>query len=253
VAQPVRTVVLDEVGSTNREALARAQAGEAGPLWIMARRQTAGRGRSGRTWLSQPGNLHASLLVRLACPAATVPQLSLLAGVGVFDAVVRAAGAAPPAGLRLKWPNDVLVGPAKCAGILAESLPGADGIVAVIGIGINLAWHPADLGRPATHLARHGLAATPEAMLAHLAATMGQWLATWQDGAGFARVRAAWLERAGPPGEACTVDTGAERIDGAFLGLGEDGALLFADPAGRKRTVAFGDVTLGPATPGGAR
>lgn len=250
VPQPLRSIVLDRVGSTNAEAFARAGAGEAGPLWIMARRQTAGRGRSGRPWASEPGNLHASLLVGLACTPAAAPQLSLLAGVAVVDAIRKAAGG-DVAGLRLKWPNDVLVGQAKCAGILAESLSGAAAqVTAVIGVGVNLAWHPADLGRAATHLAAHGVALEPEAMLGLLAEAMQHWLGAWNGGAGLDRVRAAWLERAGPAGEACAVDTGNERIAGTFLGLDASGALRLRDGQGRERTLTFGDVTLAAPAPG---
>jgi BirA family biotin operon repressor/biotin-[acetyl-CoA-carboxylase] ligase len=252
VPRPFRSVVLDEVGSTNREALARAEAGEAGPLWIVARRQTAGRGRSGRSWSSEPGNLYASLLVRLACQPAAVPQLSLLAGVAVVDAIGEAAGSRP-GGLRLKWPNDVLIGSAKCAGMLAESLAVRDEVTAVIGIGINLAWHPAGLGREATSLAARGAEVSPDAMLGHLDAAMQRWLDVWQCGAGFARIRAAWLERAGPPGESCAVHDGNERVDGTFAGLDAGGALLLRDREGRQRTVTFGDVILAPAIPEGVR
>ncbi|HEU0157682.1 MAG TPA: biotin--[acetyl-CoA-carboxylase] ligase, partial [Hyphomicrobiaceae bacterium] len=99
-----RSIVLDQVGSTNAEAFALARAGENGPLWVMAHRQTAGRGRSGRKWASEPGNLHASLLLGLACPPAAVQQLSLLAGVAVIDAIAAAAAGIPIANLRLKWP-----------------------------------------------------------------------------------------------------------------------------------------------------
>lgn len=248
--QPFRSVVLEEVGSTNREAFARAEAGETGPLWIVARRQTAGRGRSGRRWTSDIGNLYASLLMRLPCPPAAVPQLSLLTGVAVIDAIAEAAGAALP-GLRLKWPNDVLVGQAKCTGILAESLAGQDAVTAVVGIGINLASHPPDIGREATHLAAHGVQIAPEAMLGHLAPAVQGWLDVWDCGAGFARVRAAWLERAGPVGEGCAVNAGAERIAGTFLGLDPNGALLLRDERGQERTVTFGDVTLAPPAAGG--
>jgi BirA family biotin operon repressor/biotin-[acetyl-CoA-carboxylase] ligase len=248
VPRTIRTLVLDEAGSTNQEALARAAAGDAGPLWIMARRQTAGRGRAGRRWDSEPGNLHASLLVRLGCPAAVVPQLSLVAGVAAHDAIAQAGGGVP--GLRLKWPNDVLVGAAKCAGILAESVSDKESVIAVIGVGINIASHPTDLGREATDLAAHGVQVSPDAMLDHLGTCMQSWLARWDEGRGFAGVRAAWLERAGAIGETCTAHTGTERIAGAFAGLDEAGALLIMDGAGRRRTVTFGDVALLPA--GGA-
>ena len=243
MTQPFRSLVLDQVGSTNREALTLAEAGEAGPLWIMARRQTAGRGRSGRHWASEPGNLYASLLIELACPPGVVPQLSLLAGVATVDAIRQAAGGGAP-GLRLKWPNDVLIGQAKCAGILAESIAGQHSVAAVIGIGINLAWHPSDLGRVATHLAEHGRQISPDTMLGCLAEAMQHWLATWNCGAGFASVREAWLERAGPAGERCSVDTGSERIAGTFVGLDPHGALVIRDGQGKQRTVTFGDVAL---------
>jgi BirA family biotin operon repressor/biotin-[acetyl-CoA-carboxylase] ligase len=247
VAQPYRSLVLDQVGSTNREALALAACGETGPLWIMARRQTAGRGRATRQWVSVPGNLHASLLTELACSPAVVPQLALVSGVAAFDAIRRAASGGP-AGLRLKWPNDVLIGEAKCAGILAETLAGKDAVTTAIGFGLNLAWHPADLGRAATHLAEHGAKVAPEAMLGHLAEAVQHWLAAWHLGADFATIRRAWLERAGPAGEPCSVDTGSERIAGTFVDLDPQGGLVLRDSQGRLRTVTFGDVAVGAAT-----
>jgi BirA family biotin operon repressor/biotin-[acetyl-CoA-carboxylase] ligase len=244
---PFRSVILEEAGSTNTEAFAMAAAGEAGPLWVMARRQTRGRGRSGRRWASQAGNLHASLLQRLACPLGVVHQLSLVAGVAVADAISAAAGRRI-AGLRLKWPNDVLIGEAKCAGILAESQSGgtAQEVVVVVGVGINLASHPGDLGRPTTDLAAHGIRAAPQAMLGALAPAMERWLGVWACGAGFAQVRRAWLAHAGAVGEGIVADTGAERIAGTFLGLDEGGALLLRDGHGRERRITFGDVTLAP-------
>jgi BirA family transcriptional regulator, biotin operon repressor / biotin---[acetyl-CoA-carboxylase] ligase len=289
VAQSFRSLVLDQAGSTNREAFALAEAGETGPLWIMARRQTAGRGRADRQWLSVPGNLHASLLMELDCPPTAVPQLSLLAGVATLDAI-RQAAAGELAGLRLKWPNDILIGQAKCAGILVETsasltrhsgpseahLPrqrqpdspppcgeglGVGGLsarrylfTAVIGIGIDLAWHPTAMHRAATDLAAHGCRISPETMLASLAEAMRRWLAVWDNGRGFHNIRQAWLERAGPMGEMCTVDTGRERIEGAFADLDPDGALVIRDSHGQRRTVTFGDVALdaapaGPAPP----
>lgn len=248
MAQSFRSLILDRVGSTNREAFALAEAGEAGPLWVMARRQTAGRGRADRQWVSAPGNLHASLLVRLACPPGAMPQLSLVAGVATHDAIRQAAGG-ELAGLRLKWPNDVLIGQAKCAGILSEGVAGPDSVTAAVGIGIDLASHPADLGRTATHLAEHGCRTSPDEMLGRLAAAMHDWLAAWDCGRGFDGVREAWLARAGAVGERCTVDTGRERIAGTFADLDAEGALVISDGHGQRRTVTFGDVTLDAAAP----
>ena len=250
--RPFRSVVLDEAGSTNTVAFERAQAGEPGPLWVVARRQTQGRGRSGRQWTSEPGNLYASLLQRLACPQAVVHQLSLLAGVAAVEAIA-AAGGAKLKGLRLKWPNDVLIGDAKCAGILPESQSGGRGagLVVVIGIGINLTSHPAHIGRAATDLAAHGVRVTPEAMLGRLAAAMDRWLAVWDCGAGFAQVRTAWLAHGGAVGERLTVDTGKEKVAGTFLELDPGGALVLRDLNGLQRTLTFGDVTLAPSRSAG--
>ena len=248
MAQSFRSLVLDQVGSTNREAFALAEAGEPGPLWIMARRQSAGRGRADRRWVSVPGNLHASLLLQLPNPPGATPQLSLVTGVAVVDAI-RQATAGGPAGLRLKWPNDVLIGQAKCAGILIESLTGAHMATITIGIGIDLAWHPDDLGRAATDLAEHGCIVSPERVLGSLALAMPDWIATWNSGSGFASIRQAWLDRAGRVGEVCTVNTGQGRIEGTFAGLDAEGALLICDRHGQRRTVTFGDVSLVAAAP----
>jgi BirA family biotin operon repressor/biotin-[acetyl-CoA-carboxylase] ligase len=250
-----RSIVLEEAASTNTEAFKRANAGDAGPLWIMARRQTQGRGRSGRQWTSEPGNLYASLLRRLACSQSVVHQLSLLSGVATVEAIAAAAGATPIAGLRLKWPNDVLIGEAKCAGILPESQMGAAGseVVIVVGIGINLASHPDGTGRAATHLAAHGAVVTPEHMLDLLARSMHRWLEIWDCGAEFPRVRAAWLEHGSAVGESLTVNTGRERVAGTFLDLDVDGALLMRDVHGGRRRLTFGDVTLTRGHPEGGR
>jgi BirA family biotin operon repressor/biotin-[acetyl-CoA-carboxylase] ligase len=248
VAQSFRSLIVDQVGSTNREAFALAEAGVEGPLWIMARRQTAGRGRSDRQWVSAPGNLHASLLIRLDCPPTTVPQLSLLAGVATIDAIRHAAGGGPE-GLRLKWPNDILIGHAKCAGILSESVAGPRATTAVIGIGIDLAWHPTAMHRAATDLTAQGCRIAPEAMLASLDAAMRRWLAAWDGGRGFHSVRQAWLDRAGPVGEMCRVNTGRELIEGAFADLDADGGLIISDRHGQRRTVTFGEVALADAPP----
>ena len=245
VPQSLRSIVLEEAGSTNTEAFKRAAAGEPGPLWVVARRQTQGRGRSGRQWASEPGNLYASLLQRLSCPQAAMHQLSLLTGVAVVEAIVGASGKRI-AGLRLKWPNDVLIGTAKCAGILAESqmAPATPEVVVVIGVGVNLVSHPTDIGRAATDLSMHGIAIAPETMLEALSAAMQRWLGTWDLGRGFPEVRSVWLANAGPIGETLTVDTGRERIAGTFRGVDETGALMMRDRQGAERIVTFGDVTL---------
>jgi BirA family biotin operon repressor/biotin-[acetyl-CoA-carboxylase] ligase len=241
---PYRLVHLAETDSTNAEAMRRALAGEPGPLWVIADRQTAGRGRSGRAWASEPENLFASLLISTECPAPRVGQLSLVAGVAAIDAITN-AGLDRTAALRLKWPNDILIGPGKAGGILVESSTRPEGgMSAVIGVGLNLVSRPTELGAAATSLACHGLALSPREALCFLGDAMDTWLATWNEGEGFARVREAWLARGGAVGEALTVHAGTELVHGRFVGLDAEGALIVADSEGRERRFTFGDVAL---------
>ena len=243
---PLRLVHLPETDSTNAEAMRRALAGEAPPLLVLADRQTAGRGRAGRAWASQPGNLFASLLVSTSCPPALAGQLSLVAGVAAIDAIRRAAGQSPP-GLRLKWPNDILIGTAKTGGILVESTTRSSGAerLAIIGIGLNLVSAPDDLSRDATFLSAHRLSLSPTRALCFLAEAMDGWLKTWNDAQGFVQVRQAWLDRAGPLGEPLTVHTAQGIAAGRFAGLDEAGALLVAGSDGTERRFNYGDVMIG--------
>ena len=250
----VRVVHHPALASTSTEAMRLALAGDPGRLWVVTDDQTVGRGRAGRSWQSVPGNLYASLLVRLACPPVTAQQLALVAGVAVLDGIHRAAGSVAPAGLRLKWPNDVLIGTEKLGGILIETTLGAGspGLAAAIGIGINLAGVPDGLGRAATSLAHHGLDLSPRPMLEALAWSFEHWLGQWDEGRGLTSVRSAWLERAHPAGEPITVNAGDGPVSGTFAGLDGDGTLLLCRPDGRIEHFTFGDVALGRADAGGS-
>jgi BirA family biotin operon repressor/biotin-[acetyl-CoA-carboxylase] ligase len=166
----VRHLDYDTLGSTNAEALALARAGERGPLWVTARSQSAGRGRRGSTWVSPAGNLYASLLVSEPAPPEHAPQLSLVAALAVHDAVAECAPALGPS-LTLKWPNDLLLGGAKLAGILMES-ENEPRFVVVIGIGLNCAHHPDGTPYPATDLSAAGALVSPESLFTVLAGAM---------------------------------------------------------------------------------
>src|SRR3954451_5641354 len=177
-AAGARLVALDVRGWTNAEALTLARQGDAGPLWVVAKRQTAGRGRRGRTWVSEPGNLYASLMLSDPGSPERFPELSFVAALALHDAI---GGRIPGLSNRLvlKWPNDLLIDRNKFAGILVEG----EGTSVAIGIGVNCAHHPAQTEFPATDLATAGVRTSPESLFALLSASMMVRLAQWDRGA----------------------------------------------------------------------
>jgi BirA family biotin operon repressor/biotin-[acetyl-CoA-carboxylase] ligase len=232
----VRHIVYETLGSTNAEALGLARAGERGPLWITAQSQSAGRGRRGTAWVSPPGNLYATLLLTEPSAPDQAPQLSFVAALALHDAV---AACAPQLGheLKVKWPNDLLIGPAKVAGILIEGE--SDPVFAVaIGIGVNCAAHPSDVAYPATDLAANGALVAPGALLSQLATAMQRRLAQWDRGQGFAAVRTDWLKRAAGLGEMLRVRLSARELAGRFQGLDEAGCLLLEQDNGVTKITA---------------
>ena len=228
----IRTVA--ETGSTNADVRLLARQGAEEGLWLRAERQTAGKGRLGRQWVSEPGNLYASTLVRLRPADPPAATLALVAAVALH----RAVGVFLPDGARLKWPNDLLLGDAKLSGILLERCEDA----VVVGIGVNLAHHPDLPDRMTTSLAAAGAAVTAEAFLDVLAEAFGRWLAVWR-GRGLAAIRDAWLAAAHPVGTALTVrlPDGATR-DGLFDGLDADGALILRLASGERHVIHAADV-----------
>ncbi len=235
------------LGSTNEEALARGRAGDAGRLWILADRQTAGRGRVGRNWSSPPGNHYATLLLIDPCERRHAPQLGFVAGVALARALVAVAG--PGRGLAIKWPNDILCDGAKLAGILVEggTHPGSvrdRGFSAALGFGVNCASHPTDLSYPATHLGViAGGAGTRDAMFAALSGTLAETLVQWDRGRNFAGIRRAWLDHALPPGVSLAVMRQGARHVGTFQTVDDDGRLILETGSGCL-TVEAGDVFL---------
>jgi BirA family transcriptional regulator, biotin operon repressor / biotin---[acetyl-CoA-carboxylase] ligase len=238
-ATGVRLVAHEVLGSTNSEALSLARQGERGPLWVTAARQTAGRGRRGRAWISEPGNLYASLLLTDPAPAERWPQLSFVAALAVYDAVIAVASAFAPR-LAIKWPNDLLLDGAKFAGVLIEgSDAGGTGTVAV-GIGVNCASHPPGTDYPATDLA----SVSTESLFCALSASMVMRLMRWDEGRGFAAIRTDWLDRAAGRGEEIRVRLADRELIGRFEALDETGALKMRMADGHVTTIAAGDVFL---------
>lgn len=243
-----RLVKFETTDSTNAEAMRRANAGEPGPLWVWSARQSSGRGRQGREWQSQAGNLFASLLIGVACPLRTASQLALLAGVVAYDTIDKLMGEANHPQLLLKWPNDVMLEEAKVAGMLLESAERkvSNRTIVIIGTGINIARHPEGLPVPATSLAAHGINVAPAEALGALAEFTDYWLGRWDSGAMFGVIRRAWLDRAGPTGRRLRVRIKDEpETEGVFAGLDSEGALRLLMSDGAERRVAAGDVFFG--------
>ena len=242
---PWRIDVVEETGSTNADLLARAAAGEdIDGAVLIAESQTAGRGRHGRTWSTPPGSqiaLSAGVGVG-AVPSEAWGWLPLLTGVAVVDAVAEVAGVT--AGL--KWPNDVLVGTGKLAGILAEVAAPAP--VVVVGLGLNVTEAPDPV---ATSLALLGAAVDraelTEAVLSHLAARIDGWRAA---GGADATLAADYRSRSVTIGNRVRASLPGDRtVEGVAADIDEVGRLRI-DTGEEVLTVSAGDIThLRPANP----
>jgi BirA family biotin operon repressor/biotin-[acetyl-CoA-carboxylase] ligase len=220
--------------------LAEQGAGDKTLVWALA--QAGGRGRRGRAWVSPPGNVYSSLLLR---PRKLMPsqgtELSFLTAVAVAEAL---AGFLPASRhVACKWPNDILIDDAKCAGILLESLSGTDGLVRwiVVGVGINVASAPAGTEYPATSLASHGVHADIAAVLEAYIHRFAAWLPRWEE-EGFAPLRAAWLGCAKGLGRPIRVRLDDRVIEGVFESIDESGALVLTKADGTFERILAGDV-----------
>ncbi|MEH1054760.1 biotin--[acetyl-CoA-carboxylase] ligase [Micromonospora sp. CPCC 206171] len=250
-----------ETGSTNADAVTAARAGEPEGLVVVADRQTAGRGRRGRVWQSPArAGIATSVLLRPGeavadrgwppAPATGYGWLPLLAGVALVEAVARLAELEA----RLKWPNDLLVDDAKCAGILAEAVPGtspAQPPAIVLGIGLNVTLRADELpenrtGLPATSLQLAGATATDrDPLLRALLRSLADWYDRWRTAGGDAvasGLREAYVASCATVGRRVRVllPDGAE-LTGLATGVDADGQLLVDTGAGERR-LAAGDV-----------
>ena len=242
MTSPIPIVIFDEIDSTNAEARRRAEAGEGGPVWFIAARQSAGRGRRGRVWDTSLGNLAATYLFTSARVPAEVAQISFVAALAVADL---AAAFAPAALVTLKWPNDTLIAGRKTAGILVESGPApAGGLWVAVGIGVNLAHAPQGLASralPPTFLGEHGHTPTPTEALTVLSDAFERRRTVWER-EGFATIAADWTAKAHGLGERCVARLPSETIEGIAEGLDADGALRLRTPGGSVRRITAGDV-----------
>jgi BirA family biotin operon repressor/biotin-[acetyl-CoA-carboxylase] ligase len=234
---------LDDTVSTNADALEAARAGEASGLWIIARRQTGGRGSRGRSWVSQEGNLFASLMLRDPAPSSVTAELTFVASLAVREAL---AALAQKQGLHrtiaLKWPNDVLVSGRKISGILLESHEVDGERVVIIGIGVNCNSHPDETLHRATDLAAEGVEASAEQVLVEISASLSNYLATWDRGAGFEAIRQAWMNEATGIGQRIYVKMPGRELTGTFEDLAADGNLVLTLDDGSAVRLSAADI-----------
>lgn len=233
-----RLHALDECGSTNDVAKQLAAEGAPEGTLVWAKRQHAGRGRRGRAWSSEPGNLACSLILRPGLPPGQAALTSFVAAVAVGEAV----SALVPGRVTLKWPNDVLVDGAKISGILLESEAGRGQSVdwLVLGVGINVRHFPEEALYPATALLAAGADVTVDQVLVAYAGAVQSWYHRFVT-QGFAPIRAAWLNAAQGLGGAVTVRLHDETFTGRLIDMDEGGVLL-VDTGGAIRRVTAGDV-----------
>jgi BirA family transcriptional regulator, biotin operon repressor / biotin---[acetyl-CoA-carboxylase] ligase len=234
--------VLGAVDSTNDEVRRVADAGAIGPLWVRADSQSKGRGRRGRSWLSEPGNLFMTGLLTLGCTPAEAANLSFVTALSVAEALDHFVDSTL---IQLKWPNDVLIQGRKTSGILLESWSSQLGFQIAIGIGINVVTVPDNIDEQITCVAQHlipdGNYCDAATLFSFVLRGFHKRLAQWHE-QGFEPIRDAWLLRAKGVGQPIVARLANETLDGIFVGLARNGALIMKLPDGTYRHITAGDV-----------
>jgi BirA family biotin operon repressor/biotin-[acetyl-CoA-carboxylase] ligase len=255
-----RLAAFDQIGSTNAEAMQRARAGERGPMWFVTSEQTAGRGRRHRPWIAPRGNLASSILEVTDVSPSVAATLGFAAGLALeqalqkvsVEASLRSAGS-DHMKFSLKWPNDVLAGRQKLAGILLEAeAVGGDRLAVVVGIGTNVIAAPEGTPTPATSLAALGVQISAEELFAALSDAWTEFRGIWDNGRGFGEIRELWLARAAGLGERVAIKTGNATLEGTFDTLDENGCMIVRTPDGQRLPITAGDVYFGSAASAGA-
>jgi BirA family biotin operon repressor/biotin-[acetyl-CoA-carboxylase] ligase len=236
--------IFDELDSTILEARRRAERGDTGPVWLIARKQTAGRGRRGRAWISFEGNLFATYLFATTRPVSEIPLLGFATGIALAEAMDAFGVAAP---VTLKWPNDVMINRGKVAGILLDSGALAHGGTwAALAFGVNVAVAPKAIDQAATSLRAELPANTPVPSAMEFFTSLRPRLEIWAArlaSEGFEPIRQTWMSRAHAVGEIARVRHGAEMLEGRILGLSPRGELELETSAGL-RVIAAGEIIL---------
>ena len=229
-------------------------------MWFVTAEQTAGRGRRHRPWVAPRGNLACSILETIGTSPAVAATLGFAAGLALeaalrrisIEATLRAAGTEEMKFL-LKWPNDVLAGQQKLAGILleAEAVPG-EALAVVVGIGTNVVAAPEGTPTPATSLQAIGVDIGAEELFATLSDSWAEFRSRWDEGRGFAEIRRLWLERAAGLGRPVAVQTGGATVAGTFDTIDDTGCMIVRTSSGDRIPISAGDVYFGSAASAGA-
>lgn len=234
----MRHVRLASCGSTNDEARALFGRGDELPFLVSAEEQTRGRGRAGRSWSHLAGNFAGSVVIEATRALATEPgSLALLAGLAIRDALIDCG--AEPARLMLKWPNDVLFGERKVAGVLAEMVDDGRRRAFVVGIGVNLRQAPESTLYPAGSVFA-GDAPEPQTFGDRLAASLVAWAAQAEK-EGTGAIIAAWRRHAWRMGDPLVIRTPTGPVEGFFEDVDRHGRMLLRLPGGELRTITAGD------------
>jgi BirA family biotin operon repressor/biotin-[acetyl-CoA-carboxylase] ligase len=249
-----RLAAFDQIGSTNAEAMALARNGERGPMWFVTSEQTAGRGRRHRPWIAPRGNLASSILEVMDVTPAVAATLGFAGGLALeaalrklsIEAALRSAGS-DDLNFSLKWPNDVLAGRKKLAGILLEAEAVDGRLAVVVGIGTNVVAAPEGTPTPATSLKALGIDASAEDLFAALSDSWAEFRRIWDDGRGFAEIRKLWLGRATGLGQMVAIKSGGAAIEGTFDSIDEQGCMIVRTSGGKLVPVTAGDVYFGSA------
>jgi BirA family biotin operon repressor/biotin-[acetyl-CoA-carboxylase] ligase len=260
VSAGYRLAAFDSIGSTNAEAMSRARDGERGPIWFVTSDQTAGRGRRSRPWIAPRGNLASSILEVIDVSPTVAATLGFAAGLALeaalqkvsIEASLRSAGS-DEMKFSLKWPNDVLAGSKKLAGILLEAETVADnGLAVVVGIGTNVVAAPEGTPTPATSLAALGVNIGAEELFTTLSDFWSEFRGLWDRGRGFGEIRRLWLERAAGLGQPVAIQSGGSAVEGTFDTIDESGCMIIRTSDCRRVPISAGDVYFGSAASAGA-
>jgi BirA family biotin operon repressor/biotin-[acetyl-CoA-carboxylase] ligase len=245
-----RLASFDRIGSTNAEALSRARAGERGPVWFVTSEQTAGRGRRHRPWIAPRGNLASSVLEVMNVAPSLAATLGFAAGLAL-DAALRSAGS-DQTEFALKWPNDVMADGKKLAGILLEAETVGDRLAVVVGIGSNVVAAPEGTPTPAVSLRALGIEFAAEQLFTALSDAWVEFRGIWDEGRGFADIRAKWLEHAVGLGHPVSILSGGSTVTGTFDTIDDAGCMIVRTTEGRRMAISAGDVYFGAAASAGA-